>query len=119
MSKLMVAFDYGQFQARIIQMDAKDPVYGRMLWENYDVHAEWTARIATHYPQWVPGKLSTFKSDKNLFKQFRDKTKNQWTFPLFFGAQLAKVSGELGIPENNLKPLVKEWWNVFSGIHNY
>jgi DNA polymerase I-like protein with 3'-5' exonuclease and polymerase domains len=119
MTRLVVAFDYGQFQARIIEMDAKDKVYGKMLWEDYDVHAEWTEKIANQYPQWVPGKLSLFKSDKVLFKKYRDLTKNQWTFPLFFGAQLPKVSSELGIPDFNLKPLLKEWWTIFSGIHSY
>src|SRR5216684_4556647 len=119
MTKLVVAFDYGQFQARIIEMDAKDKTYGKMLWERYDVHTEWTEIIATECPSWIPGKLSTFKSDKVLFKEFRDKTKNQWTFPLFFGAQLNKVSIELGIPENSLKPVLKKFWNIFSGIHEY
>lgn len=119
MGRVFAAFDYGQIQARIIEMDSRDKSYGKMLWERYDVHSEWTERIAEIYPQWIPGKLSTFKSDKALFKSFRDKTKNQWTFPLFFGAQLPKVSSELGIPEDVLKPLVRQWWTVFAGVHNY
>jgi DNA polymerase I len=119
MSRVFLAIDFGQIQARIIEMDSKDPVYGKMLWERYDVHSEWTNRIVEVYPQWVPEKISIFKTDKVLFKQYRDKTKNQWTFPLFFGAQLTKVSHELGIPEDVLKPLVKQWWTIFSGVHDY
>jgi DNA polymerase I len=129
-SKYLISFDYGQIEARIIECAARDPVYGKMLWEKYDVHAEWTDKIAAEYPNWVPCKLSEFKSAMALYKSgikskdnvfgiYRDKTKNQWTFPLFFGAQLSKVSSELGIPEANLKPLVKEWWTTFAGVHEY
>ena len=52
-------------------------------------------------------------------KTFRTDVKNQWTFPLFFGAKDTSVASYLKIPINVVRPLVREFWKQFSGVHDW
>jgi len=121
----MLAFDYGQIQARIIAMFSKDKNFCKALWERYDIHQEWTERIATDYPERIGGRkmLMEWKSKsvegKKAIKDFRTDIKNQWTFPLFFGAKLESVAGYLKIPVHTVKPHFNAFWKQFSGVKEW
>lgn len=108
----VVTFDYGQIEARVIAMFTKDPVFVKALWENYDVHTEWAERLAHAYPKRVGGKKNF--TDKKVMKDFRTDIKNQWTFPLFFGATLQSAAGYLDIPEDILEPEYNRFWKIFA-----
>lgn len=114
--ELVVALDYGQIEARVIAMYSKDRVFCKALWENYDVHAEWTHRIAKAYPRWY-GREDF--SNKKVFKKYRDKIKNEWTFPLFFGAALDSAAYYLGIPEEKLVRPYDDFWRTFEGVKTW
>lgn len=109
-----LAFDYGQIEARVIAMFTKDKRFCKALRERYDVHFEWAERIASVYPARVGGKKML--NDKKAMKDFRTDIKNQWTFPLFFGARLESAAGYLNIPVDVLRPLYEEFWEQFSGV---
>lgn len=111
---VVLSIDYGQIEARVIAMYTRDTVFCKALWERYDVHGEWAERIAYAYPQRVGGKQ--YLKDKKAMKDLRTDIKNQWTFPLFFGAMLSSVSKYLHIPEDVLKPLYEEFWKQFEGV---
>ncbi len=113
----MLAFDYGQIQARIIAMFSKDKNFCKALWERYDIHQEWTERIATDYPTRIGGRKML--TDKKAMKDFRTDIKNQWTFPLFFGAKLESVAGYLKIPVHIVKPHFNAFWKQFSGVRDW
>lgn len=108
----IVSFDYGQIEARVIAMFTKDPVFVKSLWDRYDVHMEWAERIAAAYPKRIGGK--EFLKDKKAMKAFRGDIKNQWTFPLFFGAKMESAAGYLEIPEDVIAPLYDEFWDQFA-----
>lgn len=114
---LLLAADYGQIEARVIAMASRDKVLTKALWERYDIHGEWARRIALEYPKRVGGKKGI--DDPKVMKLFRDDVKNQWTFPAFFGAQLAGISGYLEIPEDVLSPLFDEFWGMFDGVKEW
>lgn len=114
---LVLAVDYGQLEARVIAMITKDKAFVKSLWENYDVHMEWAQRLAHAYPARIGGKKNL--TDKGAMKDFRTDIKNQWTFPLFFGAQLGSVAGYLKMPEDVLQPLRDEFWRVFAGVKEW
>jgi uracil-DNA glycosylase family 4 len=114
---VVLAVDYGQIEARVIAMFTEDKVFCKALWENYDVHMEWAERISRAYPERVGGKKNF--TDKKIMKDFRIDIKNQWTFPLFFGASLASASGYLNIPENKLAPEYNVFWEQFSGVKDW
>lgn len=109
---VIVAFDYGQIEARVIAMFTKDKKYVKALWENYDIHMEWAERLARAYPARIGG-INNIK-DPKVMKVFRGDVKNQWTFPLFFGARMESVAGYLQIPEERVRPEFDRFWNEFS-----
>jgi DNA polymerase I-like protein with 3'-5' exonuclease and polymerase domains len=117
MPKMFLELDYGQIEARTIAMASKDPSFCKALWERYDVHMDWAERIARAYPDRIGGK--EYLTDKAVMKTFRGDVKNQWVFPLFYGATLNKVSNELTIAADVLKPLYEEFWKTFSGVKDY
>jgi DNA polymerase-1 len=98
-------------------MLTKDKNFVKALWENYDVHMEWAERIAHAYPKRVGGRNNL--TDKVVMKDFRTDIKNQWTFPLFFGASLGSASEYLQIPEATLKPLYQAFWKQFGGVKDW
>lgn len=114
---VMISVDYGQIEARVIAMYTKDKRFCKALWERYDIHQEWAERIAHAYPARIGGKKML--TDKKAMKDFRTDIKNQWTFPLVFGATLKSVAEYLRIPENIIKVQYDTFWDQFSGIHDW
>ncbi len=112
--EVILAFDYGQIEGRVAAMFTKDKRYCDMLWGGYDIHQDWTERIAYAYPQRIGGKK--YLKDKKALKTFRTDIKNQWTFPLIYGAKLESVAGYLGIPVPIIRPLFTTFWEEFEGI---
>lgn len=108
----ILKFDYGQIEARVIAMFTKDPTYVKALWEDYDIHGDWAERIATDYPARIGGRKNL--TDKKVMKEFRGDIKNQFTFPLFFGARMESVAGYLQIPVEFVKPHYEAFWREFS-----
>lgn len=122
---IILAFDYGQIEARVIAMFTQDKRFCDALWTNYDVHMDWAERVAAQYPRrvWGAGKPPSDKEErKKLLKMFRTDIKNQWTFPLFFGAQLESVAGYLKLTAEGLRPLerlYRDFWEEFSGVKTW
>jgi len=108
----LLSADYGQIEARVIGMAAKDRVFCKALWENFDIHLEWAEKIAYAFPRVVGGKK--FLKDKKAMGGFRSKIKNTWVFPLFFGCQLYTAANGTGLTEEEAEPLFNEFWATFS-----
>jgi DNA polymerase-1 len=115
--QLDLTFDYGQIQARAIAMLSLDKVFIKALWERWDVHGDWAKRLAYEYPSRIGGKK--FLTDKKVMKDFRTDIKNQWTFPLFFGATARSVSGYLQIPQDIIEEQIEEFWKMFPEAKNW
>src|SRR5262249_24680858 len=111
------AFDYGQIEARVIAMFTKDKSFCKALWDRYDVHGAWAERIATDYPARIGGRKML--TDQKAMKDFRTDIKNQWTFPLFFGAKLSSVAEYLSRPETVLRPHYDDFWEEFEGVYRW
>lgn len=128
---VILALDYGQIEARVIGMYTQDKKYCRAWWDRYDIHVDWAERIARAYPARIGGKkmlrgfdLMREKKGKDseelkAAKDFRTDIKNQWTFPLVFGATAQSAAGYLGIPEDVIRPLFDEFWEEFAGIRTW
>lgn len=114
---IILAFDYGQIEARVIAMFTKDKAFCKALWEDYDVHMEWAIRLAKCYPPRIGGIENL--ANKKVMKAFRGDIKNQWTFPLFFGAQVESAAGYLDIPLDKVMPEYRVFWKQFSGVKEW
>jgi DNA polymerase-1 len=74
---------------------------------------EWAERLAKAYPR----RLDQHKNSKDgVMNSFRSDVKNQWTFPLFFGANEYAVAGYLTMPVEKIKPLFNLFWQTFPGV---
>jgi uracil-DNA glycosylase family 4 len=114
---VFASLDYGQIEARLIATSSRDKSYCTMIWDGYEVHGYWAERIARRYPQCIGGEK--FLTDKRVMKKLRDKTKNKWTFPLFFTASLESVSAYMEIPVDALRSEYEEFWRVFEGVKQW
>jgi DNA polymerase-1 len=110
----LVAFDYGQLEARVIAMASKDKFLVNALWAGYDIHMEWAEKISRAYPAIVGGKK--FFADKKVMKELRQVAKNKYVFPLFFGSGLDSVATDLEMPPRILSPIYDEFWDTFDGV---
>jgi uracil-DNA glycosylase family 4 len=115
----IVAFDYGQIQARNVAQESLDKKLVRSMWERHDIHSDWRDRIFQLHPAWATEGLTTVLQDKGLLKQYRQKAKNGFVFASFFGAGGRTVAGHLGIPENIGYQLAEEFDHAFPGITSW
>jgi len=111
----MVCSDYGQIEGRLIAVASQDPVYCKMIWEDYDVHLDWAERIANKYEEILDPKLD----DEKAIKKFRKDVKNQWTFPQFYGSSIYSIARAMKIPTEIMLDLNDEFWDIFGGIKRW
>lgn len=109
----LVACDYGQIEARVIAMASGDARLVSALWDRYDIHQEWGERILASYPRLGD------KNDKAFMKSLRDRTKNKFVFPSFYGAQPPSISSSFGLPLNITQSIQNEFWKQFDGVHKW
>ena len=114
---VIISADYGQLEARVIAAASEDPYFKEALENHYDIHMEWAEIIAHEYPKRIGGKDKL--KDKDVMKNFRTDIKNQWTFPLFFGATRSAVSHYLQIPEEVIAPLYEQFWSTFYKVKEW
>jgi len=112
----VVSFDYAGIQARNVAMESRDAALVDAFWNDYDIHSDWMLRILKLYPRWIDGGIKAIDADKDLRKHWRNRAKNGFVFPSFFGAQPKKVSAELEVPENIGQKLHEQFWHKFPDI---
>lgn len=106
----LLSSDYGQLEARVIGMASRDKVFINALIHDVDVHLEWSLKIAHKFPEVLE---ITHAGD---MKSMRSAIKNQFVFPLFYGSSLYSVARSLGVPPDDLRPLVDEFWREYAGV---
>jgi uracil-DNA glycosylase family 4 len=114
---VLVAFDYGQLEACTAAMCTKDRVLVTALWEDYDIHQEWSIKAAHRHPASIGG-IHNLK-DAEVMGKFRSKIKNKLVFPALFGAANDSVAGYLNMPIEPVNKLMAEFWQTFYGIYNW
>lgn len=120
---VFIAIDYGQLEACTGAMCSKDKFLTKALWEDYDIHAEWSRRTALMYPAFVGGKKGL--DDKDTMKKFRALIKNKLVFPAFFGASPQSVRSYLvnatgvDVDQRIIDKLFDNFWSYFNGVANW
>lgn len=115
----VVSFDYGGIQARNVAMESLDPALIKAFWDRYDIHSDWMERLVRLHPQWITEGAKVIVKDKDVRKAYRQRAKNEFVFPTFFGAQPKSVAGYLGIPERIGQRLHDDFWETFPNIHDW
>lgn len=106
----VVSFDYAGIQARNIAMESKDDALVKAFWDRYDIHTDWMEKIEKRVPGWI------VLSEGHDKKYWRNRAKNGFVFPSFFGAQPKKTSGELGIDIRYSELLYDDLWEMFPDV---
>lgn len=114
----VVSFDYAGIQARNIAMESKDKTLVNSYWDGYDIHQDWLDKLVQLYPKWVEGGPAALK-DKELNNKLRNRAKNQFVFPSFFGAGPVSIAAALKVPEEVTRAMHEEFWERFSGIKKW
>ncbi|HVI39757.1 MAG TPA: DNA polymerase, partial [Anaerovoracaceae bacterium] len=114
---VIIAVDYGQLEACTSGMCTKDKVLVKALWEDYDIHMEWSHKLVDVYPTIIGGRK--FAQDKDVMKKLRSKVKNKLVFPAIFGAQDKSIAGYLDMPLEPIEKLMKEFWRTFHGLYEW
>jgi uracil-DNA glycosylase family 4 len=114
----VVSFDFAGIQARNVAMESKDKALVKAFWNRYDIHKDWAERLIRIYPQWVTEGVKALK-DKDIFKAYRQRAKNEFVFASFFGAQPPKLSRALRVPEPIALKLSKQFWDEFPDIKGW
>lgn len=115
----VVSLDYGQIQARNVAMESKDKALTQAFWDRYDIHSDWVERIVKLHPKWIVEGVKKLATDKDLFKKYRDRAKNEMVFPSFFGAQPRSLAKYLQIPEAKCEELHEDFWDMFPHIKDW
>jgi uracil-DNA glycosylase family 4 len=113
----LVAIDYGQIEYRVIGMATNDAAVCNSIWDGTDAHAYWTDRLLDSFPRLVGGREKI--KDQKIFKEFRAKVKNRWTFPAFYGSSLYGIASRFGLTEEQLGPLFDDFWDMFAGVKKW
>lgn len=114
---VLVAFDYGQLEACTAAMCSKDKVLVKALWDDYDIHTEWSHKAYDKYPEIIEVDQSI--DDEKVFKKLRSRIKNKLVFPAIFGAQNKSIAGYLNMPEDKVDDLMDEFWGIFHGLKTW
>jgi DNA polymerase I-like protein with 3'-5' exonuclease and polymerase domains/uracil-DNA glycosylase len=116
----MVSFDYGQIEAKVIAMLSKDPKFVKYVWDDFDVHGDWAARVAKKDPRYAKcNSIDEYLNSPDKKKKYRSIIKNRLVFPWFFGAGQKSVGDYLGFSETHRKELYDEFWELFGGIKKW
>ena len=108
---LFLASDQGQIEARVLAMASKDPTWVEMVWDDHDVHAEWSEKLI----QVCPELLDRYGD----FKGVRAMVKNGWVFPAFYGSSPKSIIYNMDLPEGPATTLFEEFWDTFAGVYSW
>lgn len=119
----IISADYGQIEARTIAMASEDKNLCKHLWTNYDIHGHWANRIEQEFPAVYDLTAAVYDIDvndeKKVRKELRQRAKNEWVFPQFYGSAHRSCAASLGMPEDTSKRLAGEFWDEFTGIKKW
>ncbi len=113
---VLLAADYGQLEARVIAMFSKDPYLVNAIWDDVDVHMEWTLKVIKVYPEACIKRYGS-ATDPKAIKKFRGDLKTDFVFPAFYGSEAAPIAAAIeNMPLRTFMPVYEEFWDVFRGV---
>lgn len=118
----IVSADYGQIEARVLGMLSEDQNFCDALWNDYDVHLEWSKICAEAHDGGLWAQIRDENPDADEAKHlkiYRGTIKNGLVFPWFYGASMYSVAKVLGIPDDKMKKLYDKFWLTFAGVKKW
>ena len=119
---VLVKFDFGQLQVRIIGMATRDANLCKYLKSSdSDMHQQWLNRILELHPDYMYriAEKTGETSEAKILKGGRQLIKSDFVFANFFGASLGSVCERTGIPESIMRQIMAEFWQEFPDVRKW
>lgn len=115
---MIVAADYAQLEARIVGTVSQDKVFCDLIWQDFDIHLDWTIRICKRYPQ-IVGKTKFEDITEDELKAFRKVVKGAWVFQIIYGGSKYSVAQQVGLPMEIMDVMYEEFWDTLKGAKQW
>lgn len=115
---LIVAFDYGQLEARVYAMATRDRNLVRSIINKEDIHQKWLDRIIQLYPDYISRLAQkTGQTDEaKIMRGARDIIKVDFVFASFYGSEVPAMVKRTHIPEDICNQVWSEFWSEYPGV---
>lgn len=112
---LLVKFDFGQLEARILAMASRCPNLCRALIERFDIHQHWLDKILQQYYADYWYRLVEIANEvsgdaKKIMKTGRDLIKSDFVFSSLYGSNADTCSIRTQIPLDITREILGEFW---------
>lgn len=118
---VIVVIDYGQLEARVMAMAARDRVLCDLIITGYDIHSHWLDRLLFYAPDYLERLAhKTNQSDPvKIRKMGRDIIKTDFVFSSFFGSSSKSIARNTGIPLEIIQKIHREFWGEFRATRDW
>ena len=103
---LLLDVDYKGAEVVVQAMLANDKVLIEQLREGFDSHRYWASRLFG-------------KAESEVTKKERQRGKNEFVFPILYGAHPESISKAMGLPLEYVKECWHEFFGLYKGIAKY
>lgn len=118
---LMVPFDYGQLEARILAMVSRDKNLCRAIIDGYDIHSAWLDNVLKEHPDYLDrlAHKTNQTEPAKIRKMGRDIIKTDFVFSSFYGSSSKSIAKSTDIPLEHVLALHRRFWHEFQGVGNW
>lgn len=119
---LLLKIDYGQLEARVLAMAARDRAFCKAILEGFDVHGHWRDYFLKIYPEYwnlVLERANEDANEKAVMKLARDWIKNDFVFASFYGSTTGSCAKRMRIPEDIMTAAHKDFWREYRDIKRW
>jgi uracil-DNA glycosylase family 4 len=121
---VLIAFDYGQLEARILAMASKDHMLCSSILSGRDIHGDWRDNFLYLFSPWIEiamqrERIPADVDEKTLLKVLRDRIKNQFVFASFYGSSAGSCAEAMGVPQSVMEDLAIQLWEEFPGVRRW
>jgi len=119
---VMIICDYGQLEARVIAMAARDKYLIQSFIDKIDIHTKWLNRLLLAYPSYLDrlANKTGQTEEKAIRKAGRDIIKTDFVFASFYGSISKSVSERTMIPLSIIEQVLNnEFWVEYAPVKNW
>ena len=115
---VIVSGDYGQLEARVLCMAARDMRLRQSFIDHEDIHSRWLNRLLALYPAYLDrlADKTGQTEEKVVRKAGRDIIKTDFVFASFYGSEASSIASRTQVPLNICEDLLAEFWNTYKDV---
>jgi DNA polymerase-1 len=119
---LMVKFDYGQLEARVLAMASKDKLLCGSIIDHFDIHTHWLNVILDEFfPDYLDrlAEATGQTEETKIRKAGRDIIKSDLVFNALYGGGVDEISNLTSIPLETVIKIIARFWQNYKGVKDW